>query len=76
MRADIRSVVALHTAFWITCSGSQMTLLPLYASQHLGVTPGGLGGLFALMAAINVIGSQPAAYISDKVLCHDVLRFF
>jgi hypothetical protein len=31
------------------------------------MSPAGLGGLFGLMALINVIGSQPAAYISDKV---------
>lgn len=65
--ADVRGIATLHTAFWITTSGSQLTLLPLLASQNLGMSPAGLGGLFGLMALINVIGSQPAAYISDKV---------
>lgn len=62
--------------FWITASGSQLTLLPILASQRLEVSPGGLGGIFAIIAAINVLGSQPAAWLSDKVYSEKAVRRF
>eukprot|EP01125_Pyxidicula_operculata_P012251 TRINITY_DN4019_c0_g1_i2.p1 TRINITY_DN4019_c0_g1~~TRINITY_DN4019_c0_g1_i2.p1 ORF type:complete len:398 (-),score=65.24 TRINITY_DN4019_c0_g1_i2:29-1222(-) len=64
---NISSVVLLHTTFWFTNCGAQLTLLPLIASQTFGMQAGAVGGLFALISIIGVILSQPAAYIADKI---------
>eukprot|EP01134_Creolimax_fragrantissima_P005016 CFRG5016T1 len=62
---NTRSVLALHTSFWATASGAQFTLLPLLATSQFDVSAGGLGQLFASLAIVNVVMSQPSAYFSD-----------
>lgn len=62
---DVRSCVMLHCAFWIAASGAQFTLLPILAVQQFGYSLSSLGGLYAFLASLNVIGVFPSAYISD-----------
>lgn len=62
---DIRRLLTLHGMYWATASGSQMTLLPLMISSsfHLGAAE--IGGIFTLFALVNVLCSQPVAWIAD-----------
>ncbi|KNC76399.1 hypothetical protein SARC_11098 [Sphaeroforma arctica JP610] len=62
---NTRAVLMLHSTFWATASGAQFTLLPLLATSQFDATPGSLGQLFASLAIVNVIMSQPSAYFSD-----------
>ncbi|ETO25042.1 hypothetical protein RFI_12098 [Reticulomyxa filosa] len=63
---DIRYAIYLHSVFWFTSSGCMFTLMPLYATNSLHMSLSSLGSLFAGVALINVFGSQPMAWISDK----------
>ena len=63
---DVRAAVYMHMAYWFCTSGAQFTILPLLATDNFNMSPGSVGTMFAVMAAINIIGSQPAAYLSDK----------
>lgn len=62
----ILKVVLMHTTFWFLTSGAQMTLLPLLLVEKFDISTGTLGWLFSLIAISNVLGSQPAAWWSDK----------
>jgi MFS family permease len=57
----------MHTAFWTVCSGTHLTLFPLLATQYYGISLSQLGSLFAIYSLTNAIGSQPAAWWSDKM---------
>jgi len=50
----LRPVLLAHLAYWMTLSGSQFTLLPLLASQQLGMSPAEIGSLFAMVSATQV----------------------
>eukprot|EP00300_Choanocystis_sp_HF-7_P010862 c17187_g1_i1.p1 GENE.c17187_g1_i1~~c17187_g1_i1.p1 ORF type:complete len:465 (-),score=80.21 c17187_g1_i1:112-1506(-) len=63
---NVRSCVVLHGTFWMAASGSQFTLLPLLVTQNFAMSLSEIGGLFALMAGMNVLFSQPAAFLSDR----------
>mmetsp|Transcript_31995 Transcript_31995/g.41124 ORF Transcript_31995/g.41124 Transcript_31995/m.41124 type:complete len:437 (-) Transcript_31995:227-1537(-) len=63
---NVRLIMLSHVAHWCTISGSQFTLMPLLASQELGMTPAGIGSIFAMVSAINVVGSQLSAQVSDR----------
>lgn len=65
--SDIQSIFVLYSCFWLTASGAQFTLLPMLASEVFQLSPGSIGSLFALMAAVNALGAQPAAALSDKI---------
>jgi len=64
---NIRLIVGLHTCFWMLYSGAVFTCLPLLLTNQIGASAGQVGLCFALNAAINVCGSQPAAWVSDKM---------
>lgn len=66
MNHDIRSVLALHFTYWCAVSGCIWTLLPLIAHTEFGFSVTKLGGLFALMSTIGIVGLGPAAWISDN----------
>jgi MFS family permease len=40
--------------------------MPILASQTLGMSPGAIGGVFALVSAINVAGVHFSAVVSDR----------
>ena len=63
---SMRSLLALHSVYWGVTSGAMFTLLPLFASEQFGVTAVELGQCFTALAVINLLGSQPAAYLSDR----------
>lgn len=63
---NIRDVLVLHFTYWSVASGCGWTLLPLLASDVHGFSGSSLGGMFAMMSAIGIVGLGPAAYISDK----------
>lgn len=63
---DMRKVLLLHLTYWSVASGCSWTLLPLIARSTFNFSVGELGGMFALLSAIGIIGLGPAAYVSDK----------
>jgi len=63
---NIRYAIYLHSLFWFASSGCMFTLMPLYATNTLHMSLSSLGSLFACVSIINVIGSQPMAWLSDK----------
>lgn len=64
---DVRAILGVHWALWFTTSGSQFTLMPIMASEHLHMSPGSVGALFAMVSLTNVVGSQISATVSDKL---------
>mmetsp|Transcript_5926 Transcript_5926/g.14268 ORF Transcript_5926/g.14268 Transcript_5926/m.14268 type:complete len:402 (-) Transcript_5926:769-1974(-) len=64
---DVRAILGVHWALWFTTSGSQFTLMPIMASEHLHMSPGSVGALFAMVSLVNVVGSQISAQVSDKL---------
>jgi MFS family permease len=63
---DFAAVCSVSFAVFLTRAGGRMTLLPLLAMSDFGYTVSGLGGLFALMAAINLAGVGPASWLADR----------
>jgi DHA1 family multidrug resistance protein-like MFS transporter len=63
---DFAAVAGVTFAVFLTRAGSRMTLMPLLAASSLGYSAGGLGGLFAVMAIINLLGVGPAAWVADR----------
>lgn len=43
-----------------------MTLLPLLLVENFNISTATLGWLFSIIAVSNILGSQPAAWWSDK----------
>jgi MFS family permease len=57
----------MNSIYWIALSGSQMTVLPMMlVDPKFGLSPSGVGGMFALMSAVGVLFAQPAGYLADK----------
>eukprot|EP01059_Diplonema_ambulator_P036961 TRINITY_DN9532_c0_g1_i2.p1 TRINITY_DN9532_c0_g1~~TRINITY_DN9532_c0_g1_i2.p1 ORF type:complete len:454 (+),score=73.02 TRINITY_DN9532_c0_g1_i2:56-1417(+) len=63
---SMRAVLALHSAYWGITSGAMFTLLPLFAAEQFGATAMEIGKCFTALAMINLVGSQPVAWVSDK----------
>ena len=63
----VRAALVLHGCYWTTTAGVQFTLLPLLAAGSFDMGPSALGSLYAMMSVINVLGSQPAAWVSDRL---------
>ncbi|KAI9034085.1 major facilitator superfamily domain-containing protein [Hyaloraphidium curvatum] len=63
---DVRRVSLLHCIFWITQSGSLITLFPLLASTQFGLGVSAIGTIFTVHALIGALGAQPASWFSDK----------
>mmetsp|Transcript_23240 Transcript_23240/g.72585 ORF Transcript_23240/g.72585 Transcript_23240/m.72585 type:complete len:528 (+) Transcript_23240:14-1597(+) len=64
---DLGAAVLLHSSYWVTTAACQFTLLPILASESFGMGAGDLGFIYAMMSVINVLGSQPAAWVSDNI---------
>jgi MFS family permease len=63
---DMRAILLVSMSTWAVAAGSVYTLLPLWVTEVWKLEPSGLGTLFAIMACINVVGTQFAARIADK----------
>ncbi|KAJ9458421.1 hypothetical protein DIPPA_02044 [Diplonema papillatum] len=63
---SMRALLALHTAYWACSTGAMFMLLPLVAADSFGMGAAEIGQGFTVYALINVLGSQPAAWASDK----------
>ena len=63
---NIRGILGVYTSYWILSVGCMFTLMPLLAVERFGATPSVVGSVYAVNSLINIIGSQPAAWISDK----------
>jgi len=64
--SSICLVVGVHSTFWMLFSGAVHTCLPIFLTSELGTSATSVGTCFMLVAAVNVFGSQPAAWLSDK----------
>ena len=63
---SMRAALMLHSVYWGITSGAMFTLLPLFAAETFDVTAVELGQGFSALAAINLVGSQPLAWASDR----------
>ena len=63
---DIMGVISVHTTYWMLLVGCQFTLMPLLAAERFDATPSMIGSVYALTSLINIVGSQPSAWLSDK----------
>ena len=63
---DIMGVISVHTTYWMLLVGCQFTLMPLLAAERFDATPSTIGSVYALTSLINIVGSQPSAWLSDK----------
>jgi len=64
---NIRDIVSLNCAYWMTISGVQMTLLPLFMVDPLHLHPSQIGISFAVMSIISVLSSYKIASLADHV---------
>ncbi len=53
-------------AIFFTRTGSRQTVLALVASDRLGLTAGSIGGVFAMMALLNLATIGPSGVWSDR----------
>eukprot|EP00485_Elphidium_margaritaceum_P013094 CAMPEP_0202694520 /NCGR_PEP_ID=MMETSP1385-20130828/8362_1 /ASSEMBLY_ACC=CAM_ASM_000861 /TAXON_ID=933848 /ORGANISM="Elphidium margaritaceum" /LENGTH=535 /DNA_ID=CAMNT_0049350383 /DNA_START=17 /DNA_END=1624 /DNA_ORIENTATION=+ len=60
------SGVCVHTAFWFCQAGATFTLMPLFATNELGMSATQIGYIFAMMSVVNICGAQLFARISDR----------
>ena len=64
----LRGALLLNACYWASLAGTSMTLLPLIlTSSKFGLSGAAVGALFAMQAAISVVGAVPAAALADRV---------
>jgi DHA1 family multidrug resistance protein-like MFS transporter len=63
---NLRLITLSHTAYWTCSSAMSFTMLPVIATTQFGMSGSLLGSCFTATAILQFIGSQPAAYLSDK----------
>lgn len=63
---DFVAISFVVMAIFLTRTAGRQTLMPLYAAEELHMSPGVLGGVFTVMALINVALLAPSAVIADK----------
>ena len=64
---NVRAVLLLHGMYWGVASGCTWTLMPLFANETFHLSTMSLGGLFALMSSVGIVGMYPSAWVSDKL---------
>jgi MFS transporter, DHA1 family, multidrug resistance protein len=64
---DFLAVALVTLAIFFTRTGSRMTLMPLLAVGLLDFSVASLGLVFTAMAAINMVGLAPAAWLADHL---------
>lgn len=60
-------VCLLTLSIFLTRTGSRLTLLPLVGENRLGMGPGALGLVFAMMTVLNMLTLAPAGTMIDKL---------
>ena len=61
------TLVSLVTfAIFFTRTGGRQTIVPLLGTDHLGLSFGALGAVFAMMAFINLVAIGPAGAWADR----------
>ena len=61
------TLVSLITfSIFFTRTGSRHTILPLLGNEELGLSAGGLGGIFAFMALLNLVMIGPSGAWADR----------
>jgi DHA1 family multidrug resistance protein-like MFS transporter len=60
-------VCLLTLSIFLTRTGSRLTLLPLVGENRLGMSPGVLGLVFAMMTVLNLLTLAPAGTMIDKL---------
>lgn len=63
---DFLLISLLTLALFVTRAGGQMTLLPLYAVDRLGLSEGRIGLAFTAIAAINFAALYGAGALADR----------
>jgi MFS transporter, DHA1 family, multidrug resistance protein len=63
---NIKAATLIHGLYWFCTSGVQLSILPILGIDNFALSMSAVGGMYGLMAFIGIIGSQPAAYLSDK----------
>ncbi len=63
---DFVAISFVVMAIFLTRTAGRQTLMPLYAAEKLHMSPGVLGGVFTVMALINVALLAPSAVIADR----------
>jgi MFS family permease len=61
------AVVAVNMAFFWVVAGGYDTLVPLFAKERLGLSPVGVGGVFAIVVATEFLVLYPAGSASDRL---------
>jgi len=64
---EIRRLGLANLAFFATIAGVNMTVLPLVLTGDLGLSPGAVGSLFAIQAAVSLVATLPVAKLADRV---------
>ena len=62
---ELRRLCAANYAFLATIAGANMTVLPLVLSGDMGLSPGAVGSLFAVQAAVSLAATIPVAKLAD-----------
>jgi DHA1 family multidrug resistance protein-like MFS transporter len=60
-------VCLLALSIFLTRTGGRLTLLPLVGENRLGMSPGALGLVFAMMTVLNLVTLAPAGTMIDKL---------
>jgi len=63
---DFVAISFVVMAIFLTRTAGRQTLMPLYAAEELHMSPGVLGGVFTVMALMNVALLAPASVIADR----------
>lgn len=64
--SDFRAVAVVCFAVFMARTAGQQTLMPLYADSELGMSPGQLGLVLALISFMSVLGLTPATVVADR----------
>lgn len=63
---DFAAVSFVCFVLFLARTAGQQALMPLHATDELGVSPGGLGLAFTVIALLNLAALAPSAMISDR----------
>ena len=63
---DFQAISLVNCVLFMTVNGTRAVLMPMLGVENFGMTPSVLGGVFASMAAINIVGVLPAAAAADR----------
>src|SRR6266536_4149008 len=61
------TVLVLNMAFFWMAAGGYDTLVPLFGKEGLGMSPVGIGGVFAIAVAAEFVVLYPAGSASDRI---------